>query len=127
MSKYMSDEEFSRSSIIINKEISDINDILDEKGIENLDERIDYVKKNYGGKIYLYFMLQELDDKLLMNYHDVPEEYSLSLGAVDGMLRAFLFTSKYMQDRLPEHAYNYIKSKSSSFIYELEQQLKHIK
>lgn len=123
----MSDEEFSRSSIIINKEISDINDILDEKGIENLDERIDYVKKNYGGKIYLYFMLQELDDKLLMNYHDVPEEYSLSLGAVDGMLRAFLFTSKYMQDRLPEHAYNYIKSKSSSFIYELEQQLKHIK
>ena len=54
-----------------------------------------------------------------MNYHDVPEEYSLSLGAVDGMLRAFLFTSKYMQDRLPEHAYNYIKSKSISFKYSI--------
>lgn len=127
MSKYMSDEEFSSSNIISDREIYDINDVLDKKGIINLSKRINYVKENYSGKTYLYFMLKELDDKLLMNYHDVPEEYSLSLGAVDGILRAFLFASEYMQDRLPEHAYNYIKSKSSTFVDELKQQLKDIK
>ena len=127
MSKYMSDEEFSRSNIISNKEIHNISDILDEQGIKNLYERIEYVKKNYDGKIYLYYMLKELDEKISMNYNDAPEEYSLSVESIDGILRAFLFASEYMQDRLPEHAYNYIKSKSSTFIYELEQQLKHIK
>lgn len=127
MSKYMSDEEFRSSNIINYREIYDIRDILESKGITNLSERIDYVKENYSGHIFITFMLKELDDKLLMNYHELPEEYSLSLGAVDGILRAFLFASEYMQDRLPEHAYNYIKSKSSTFVYELEQQLKDIK
>lgn len=127
MSKYMSDEEFRSSNIINYREIYDIRDILESKCITNLSERIDYVKENYSGHIFITFMLKELDDKLLMNYHELPEEYSLSLGAVDGILRAFLFASEYMQDRLPEHAYNYIKSKSSTFVYELEQQLKDIK
>ncbi|MCE9654721.1 hypothetical protein LPC13_05455 [Clostridium celatum] len=127
MSKYMSDEEFSSSNIISYREISDIRDVLESKGITNLTERIDYVKENYSEKTYVYFMLEELDNKILMNYREAPEECSLSIGAIDGILRAFLFASKYMQDRLPEHAYKYIISKSSTFVYELEEQLKDIK
>lgn len=127
MTRYMSDKEFSTCSIINDREIYDIRAILESKEITYLNERIDYVKENYSGRIFLSFMLRELDDKILKNYHDVPEKYSLSIGAIDGILRAFLFASEYMQDRLPEHAYNYIKSKSSTFVYELEQQLKDIK
>lgn len=124
MSKYMSDEEFSNCSSIDNREIYYISEELRNKGIKDIAKRIEYVKENYGGKEYLYFMLKELDDKMLKNYNKVPEEYLFSKSAIDGLLRSYLFVSKYMQDKLPEHAYNYIKGKSNNFVNELETQLK---
>lgn len=127
MNKYMSDEEFRKCNSVDRRKISNIYEELDNKGINDISERIDYVKKNYEGQIYLNFMLEELDNKILMNYHTVPEEYSFSLGAVDGLLRSYLFASEYMQEGLPEHAYDYIKSKSGTFVNELENQLKYIK
>ncbi len=63
---------------------------------------IDYVKENYNGIIFLCFMLKELEDKILMNYQVIPEEYLLSKYAIDGILRAFLFASNYMQKGIPE-------------------------
>ncbi|EHK2347763.1 hypothetical protein LI058_05215 [Clostridium perfringens] len=123
MGKYMSDDEFIKASIINDREIYYIDETLKQKGITDLSRRIDYVKENYNGSIFLWFMLKELDDKILMNYQVIPEEYLLSKDAIDGILRAFLFASNYMQKGIPEHAYNYIKSKSSTFVYELEKQL----
>ncbi|WEV13307.1 hypothetical protein PL326_00995 [Clostridium perfringens D] len=63
MGKYMSDDEFIKASIINDREIYYIDETLKQKGITDLSRRIDYVKENYNGSIFLWFMLKELDDK----------------------------------------------------------------
>ena len=57
-----------------------------------------------------------------MNYNEANEEYTFSKSAVDGLLRSCLFATTQMIEGLPEHAYNYIESKSNEFFGELIEQ-----
>lgn len=124
MKKYMSNEEFCNCHTIDRRDFYKIDEELEEKNICDLSSKIEYVKENYDGQRYMYFVLKELDDIILMNYQEVNEEYIFSKDAVDRMLRAFLFATMYMQDGLPEHAYDYIKGKSNRFVNELLNQYK---
>lgn len=127
MKDYMTDEEFCKCSTVGYREFDYISKELDNKGIKDISKRIQYVKKNYGGQEYLFFVLKELDDKILLNYHDVPEKYEFTLEQVDGILRSYLFATEHLQARLPEHMYDYIKSKSGTFFTSLENQLRESK
>lgn len=124
MKKYMSNEEFSSCHTIDYRDFNEINEELERKNIHDLSSKIEYVKENYDGQRYMYFVLRELNDVILTNYHEVNEEYRFSKDAIDRILRAFSFATMYMQDGLPEHAYDYIKSKSSVFFHELLHQYK---
>lgn len=127
MKDYMTDEEFSKCNTTGDREFNYISEELDSKGIKDIYRRIQYVKENYRGQEYLFFVLKELDDKILLNYHDVPEEYVFTLAQVDGLLRSYLFATEYLQARLPEHMYGYIKSRSGTFLASLEEQLRKSK
>ena len=123
MSKLMVDEEIKRAEMLDYKKMSELEIIMDAEGITDFNERVEYVKKNYSGQTFLMFMLKELQYKFLINYYDGPEEYTLSPAAIDGILKAFLFASRYVPDTLPKQAFNYLKNKSSMFISEIDKQL----
>lgn len=124
MKKYMSNEEFCNCHTIDHRDLYKIDDELERKNIRDMESKIKYVRENYGGQIYMNFVLRELDDIISMNYHQVNDEYTFSKCAVDGLLRSYLFATQYMQEGLPEHAYDYIKGKANSFINELLEQYK---
>lgn len=127
MKEYMSNEEFAQCNTTGNKEYNYISEELDCKGIKDINARIQYVKENHSSQEYLFFVLRELDDKIIFNYHDVPEKYEFTIDQVDGLLRSYLFATEYLQAKLPEHFYNYIKSKSGTFFSSLEKQLRKSK
>ena len=55
---------------------------------------------------------------------NIPEGYEFTLSEVDGLLRAFLFSTRYLQNKLPGHMYDYINSKLETFLNSLEKQLR---
>lgn len=124
MKNFMTDEEFSKANSIIPKEINKIYEDLEQNNIVDIENRINYVYENYEGHLYINFLWKELDDMILRNYHNMREEFTFTKSAVDGLLRAFYFATEYMQPRLPEHVYNYIKNKSSLFSEQLVNQYK---
>ena len=67
----------------------------------------------------MYYALKELDDVILKNYHEIPEKITFTKDAVDGILRSYLFAISLLTPNLPEHAHNYLISKSSSFFSQL--------
>lgn len=127
MKEYMSNEEFVQCKTTGNEEYNYISEELDCKGIKDIYRRIQYVKENYSGQEYLFFVLRELDDKIIFNFHNVPEKYEFTISQVDGLLRSYLFATEYLQAKLPEHMYDYIKSKSETFFSSLEKQLRKSK
>lgn len=122
--KYMTNEEFCEYDTIGDREFDYISKELDNKGIKDICEKIQYVKENYSGQEYLFFVLKELDDKILLDYNNIPEGYEFTLSEVDGLLRAFLFSTRYLQNKLPGHMYDYINSKLETFLNSLEKQLR---
>ncbi len=70
----------------------------------------------------MHYVLKELNNVILRNYREVNGEYTFSKSAVDGLLRSYLFATTYMIEGLPEHAYNYIETKSNKFFRELMEQ-----
>lgn len=88
-------------------------------GITDLNNKMEYVRKNYYGQLYLAYAFEELDNIILSNFLKVDDYIILSSSAIDGILRAFCFAIKYLQPELPGHAHNYVISKSGTFIFEL--------
>ena len=122
MPNYMSNEEFCNCHTINHRDLHEIEKELEIKNISDLLGKINYVKENYDGQMQMHYVLKELNDVILMNYHEVNDEYTFSKSAVDGLLRSYLFATTYMIEGLPEHVYNYIKTKSNTFFRELIEQ-----
>ena len=122
MPNYMSNEEFCNCHTIDHRDLYEIEKELEIKNISDLLGKINYVKENYGGQMQMHYVLKELNDVILRNYREVNDEYTFSKSAVDGLLRSYLFATTYMIEGLPEHAYNYIETKSNTFFRELIEQ-----
>ncbi len=118
----MSNEEFCNCHTIDNRDLYEIEKELESNNISDLLGKMKHVEENYGGQMQLHYILRGLNDVILMNYHEANEEYTFSKSAVDGLLRSYLFATTYMQGGLPEHAYDYIKTKSNTFFRELMEQ-----
>ena len=118
----MSNEEFCNCHTIDHRDLYEIEKELEIKNISDLLGKINYVKENYGGQMQMHYVLKELNDVLLRNYREVNDEYTFSKSAIDGLLRSYLFATTYMIEGLPEHAYDYIKTKSNMFFRELMEQ-----
>ncbi len=118
----MSNEEFCNCHTIDHRDLYEIEKELEIKNISDLLGKINYVKENYGGQMQMHYVLKELNDVILRNYREVNDEYTFSKSAVDGLLRSYLFATTYMIEGLPEHAYNYIETKSNKFFRELMEQ-----
>lgn len=117
--KEINDDEFTNCHSVGFRDLYEIDDILEKKGITQLSEKLEFVKKNFYGQYYMYYTLKELDDIILKNYHEIPEEITFTKDAVDGILRSYLFAISLLTPNLPEHAHNYLISKSSSFFNQL--------
>ncbi len=122
VSNYMSNEEFYNCHTIDHRELYEIEKELECQNISDLLGKIKHVKENYRGQMQMHYMLQELNNVILSNFHEVNDEYMFSKSAVDGLLRSYLFAIRYMQEGLPEHVYDYIKGKSGTFFRELMEQ-----
>ncbi|WP_099190826.1 hypothetical protein [Tepidibacter mesophilus] len=119
MKKEMTYEEFNDNYTIENRKVYEIKDELDKRGIKDLKSRLNFVEENYDGQYYMYFALKEVDDVILKNYNELNEEFILRKNPIDYLLRAFGFAIKFMPEGLPEHAYDYMKSNSNTFLYNL--------
>ena len=85
----MSNEEFCNCHTIDNRDLYEIEKELESNNISDLLGKIKHVKENYGGQMQMHYILRELNDVILMNYHEVNDEYTFSKSAVDGLLRSY--------------------------------------
>lgn len=111
----MSNEEFQKCFTVSSRDIRIIQDDLEKKNITDLKSKINYVKNNYYGQLFMNYALKELDDVILLKYSKIKDEFVFSEDAIDGILRAFFFATELLQARLPQHSYDYMISKSSTF------------
>jgi len=120
----MSDEQFSKCHSYEYIELHKIRDDLENRGITQINKKLAYVKENYYGQLYMAYALEELNKVILCNYQEVGDKFILSKDAVDGILRAFGFAIEFLHADLPQHAHNYMISKSGSFFRELAKHYK---
>lgn len=91
----------------------------------NTEMRYEYAKKIMPGQLFLYYIVDELQEATMGSaynygkYKSIPE-ITFSTGAVENLLRAMYFMIDHLHDGLPEHNYGYIKSKSSTFFNQLQ-------
>lgn len=92
---------------------------------DNTEMRYEYAKKIMPGQLFLYYIVDELQEATIGSaytygqYKSVPE-ITFSTGAVETLLRAIYFMIDHLHDGLPEHNYGYMISKSSTFFKELQ-------
>ncbi|MEG2984122.1 MAG: hypothetical protein RR835_05440 [Peptostreptococcaceae bacterium] len=92
----------------------------------NTKRRYEYAKKIMPGQIYLYYLVDELQEATMASaysYGDYKkiDTVTFSTSAIETLLRAMYFMIDHMNDGLPEHNYGYIKTKSSTFFDELRE------
>lgn len=119
MKDKMTRNEFINSFAIDDEKINEINEELDSKDIKELKTRLKYVEDNYDGQCYMYFALKEVNNFMISNYNRLFDVFSLRKDAVNYLLKAFSFGINFMPDKLPEHAYDYMKSNANVLIYNL--------
>ena len=93
---------------------------------DNTKRRYEYAKKIMPGQIYLYYLVDELQEATMASAYPYGEykridTITFSTDAVETLLRAMYFMIEHIHDGLPEHNYGYMKTKSSTFFNELRE------
>jgi hypothetical protein len=95
----------------------------------DINKRFEYAKEIMPGQIYMNYVIDELQDATMAaayGYGDAKKINNITFTSeqVETLLRAMGFMIERMHDGLPEHNYDYIKTKSSSFFRILREQVK---
>ena len=110
------------------KEYHKYRDEVHEKYPNACIERFNYAEKIMTGKIYMYYVLSELQDATMITlYPDSKvkmDKVTFSTEDIEMFLRAIAFMFEHSNDNLPEHNYNYMKEKSRGFITHLFNKVK---
>lgn len=104
-------------------EYHDYRNRVHEKFPKVCIDRMDYAKKIMPGQIYMQYIINELQDATMASAYSYGnkriDKITFSTDDIETLLRAMGFMCSLMHNGLPEHNYNYIKSKSDSFFREL--------
>jgi hypothetical protein len=91
-------------------------------------KRIEYAKSIMPGQVYIFYLADIFQRATIecaypTGVNNGKQDVIVSTDAVETLLRAMFFMIEHMHDGLPEHNYNYIISKSSTFFDQLFKQV----
>lgn len=109
-------------------EFNELKKIVEERYPYDKKNQIKYAKEIMSGQLYIFYLAEILqritiDCAYGLEDRNRKETVQFSTEAVETLLRAMLFMINHMHDGLPKHNYDYIISKSSTFLNELFEQV----
>lgn len=127
MSKSFNKEEYCSIDF---REYNELRQKAEEKYPTNIVKQIQYAEEIMPGQLYMFYLTDIFQRATIACAYpsetiNGKEKVELSTGAIETLLRAMYFMIEHMHDGLPEHNYNYIKSKSSTFFRQLFEQVEH--
>ena len=125
MKKYISDENCCP---IDPKEYHDYRNRVHNKYPVACKERFEYAEKIMTGKMYMYYVITELQDATMITLYPSSKvkmnKIVFSTEDIEMFLRAMAFMFEHSNDNLPEHNYDYMKEKSEGFFNQLFDKVK---